>query len=65
MREDCALRFTLGTFLQQAKQVADAANQAKSRYITAISHELRTPLKSILGYAQILDADPEVPPRRR
>jgi signal transduction histidine kinase len=36
---------------------ADQANQAKSRYITAISHELRTPLNSILGYAQILDAD--------
>ena len=51
--------------LQKAKQVADAANQAKSRYITAISHELRTPLNSILGYAQILDADPDVPPERR
>ena len=40
--------------LQQAKQSADFANQAKSRYITAISHELRTPLNSILGYAQIV-----------
>jgi signal transduction histidine kinase len=48
--------------LQKAKQVADAANQAKSRYITAISHELRTPLNSILGYAQILDADPTCRP---
>ena len=54
--------------LQKAKQVADLANQAKSRYITAISHELRTPLNSILGYAQILDGDesiPAAPPRRR
>lgn len=51
--------------LQKAKQVADAANQAKSRYITAISHELRTPLNSILGYAQILDADESVPPHRK
>ncbi|OGB06314.1 MAG: hybrid sensor histidine kinase/response regulator [Burkholderiales bacterium RIFCSPHIGHO2_12_FULL_69_20] len=51
--------------LQQAKVVADAANQAKSRYITAISHELRTPLNSILGYAQLLEDDPAIPAHRR
>ena len=51
--------------LQEAKRLADQANQAKSRYITAISHELRTPLNSILGYAQILAADADVPPKRR
>ena len=51
--------------LQSAKQLADHANQAKSRYITAISHELRTPLNSILGYAQILDNDDAIPPHRR
>ena len=50
--------------LQQAKVVAEQANQAKSRYITAISHELRTPLNSILGYAQILAADEDIPPNR-
>ena len=51
--------------LQKARQIAEQANQAKSRYITAISHELRTPLNSILGYAQILDADESVPPNRK
>ncbi len=51
--------------LQQAKAVAEQANQAKSRYITAISHELRTPLNSILGYAQILAADEDIPPKRK
>ncbi len=51
--------------LQQAKLAADQANQAKSRYITAISHELRTPLNSILGYAQILDGDEMIPANRR
>lgn len=50
--------------LQQAKLVAEQANQAKSRYITAISHELRTPLNSILGYAQILAGDETLPPGR-
>lgn len=51
--------------LQEAKQVADQANQAKSRYITGISHELRTPLNSILGYAQLLDNDPSIPGNRQ
>ena len=51
--------------LQKARHVAEQANQAKSRYITAISHELRTPLNSILGYAQILDADADIPPARK
>ncbi len=51
--------------LQRAKQVADQANQAKSRYISAISHELRTPLNSILGYAQLMGEDPSIPLHRR
>jgi signal transduction histidine kinase/CheY-like chemotaxis protein/purine-cytosine permease-like protein len=51
--------------LQQAKVQADAANEAKTRYITNISHELRTPLNSILGYAQILDEDERMPAHRK
>jgi signal transduction histidine kinase/CheY-like chemotaxis protein len=51
--------------LQQAKRLADSANQAKSRYITTISHELRTPLNSILGYAQLLEEDEAMPAHRR
>jgi CheY-like chemotaxis protein len=43
--------------LQTAKDLADSANQAKTRYVAGITHELRTPLNSILGYAQILLKD--------
>jgi signal transduction histidine kinase/CheY-like chemotaxis protein len=51
--------------LQKAKDVADAANAAKSRYVRGISHELRTPLNTILGYAQILQRAPELARGRR
>jgi signal transduction histidine kinase/CheY-like chemotaxis protein len=50
---------------ERAMQRADAANGAKSRYITTISHELRTPLNSILGYAQLLEEDEAMPAHRR
>lgn len=50
--------------LQDAKELAEAANRAKSRYVVGLSHELRTPLNAVLGYAQLLDRDGVVPPER-
>jgi signal transduction histidine kinase/CheY-like chemotaxis protein len=41
--------------LQKAKETAEAANIAKTRYIVGMSHEVRTPLNSIFGYAQLLE----------
>jgi signal transduction histidine kinase/DNA-binding NarL/FixJ family response regulator len=51
--------------LKSARLLAEQANQAKSRYISAISHELRTPLNSILGYAQLMGEDASVPAHRK
>ena len=51
--------------LQNAKEAAEAANRAKSRYVVGLSHELRTPLNAVLGYAQILERDDTIPAPRQ
>lgn len=51
--------------LQEAKESAENANQAKSRYLTGISHELRTPLNVVLGYAQLLEQSQDIPIKHR
>ncbi|QID18996.1 response regulator [Nitrogeniibacter mangrovi] len=42
----------------RARIAADAANQAKSRFLAAMSHEIRTPMNGVLGMAQILARTP-------
>jgi signal transduction histidine kinase/HPt (histidine-containing phosphotransfer) domain-containing protein len=40
--------------LRVAKEAAEEASRAKTRFVAMITHELRTPLNGILGYAQLL-----------
>ena len=49
---------------QRAKDAAVVANRAKSTFLATMSHELRTPLNAILGFAQILQADPQLSERQ-
>jgi signal transduction histidine kinase/DNA-binding NarL/FixJ family response regulator len=40
-----------------AKEVAEAANRAKSAFLANMSHEIRTPMNAILGFSQLLLRD--------
>lgn len=48
----------LAAELDSARAEAEAANSAKSRFLTMISHELRTPLTGIVGMADLLTLTP-------
>ncbi len=47
--------------INDARQVAENANQAKSQFLAAMSHELRTPLHGILGFSQMLEQNQAEP----
>lgn len=57
LESENAARALIETELQRAKAAAEAANDAKTRYLQAVSHEIRSPLNAIYGYAQLLERD--------
>jgi PAS domain S-box-containing protein len=46
--------------LELLKVQAEAANRAKTIFLSTVSHEIRTPMNAILGYAQLMSQDPDL-----
>lgn len=51
--------------IEDALQVAKAANQSKTAFLSNMSHDIRTPINAIVGFAILLDRDAENPEKVR
>ncbi|EGV31963.1 multi-sensor hybrid histidine kinase [Thiorhodococcus drewsii AZ1] len=59
LREEIGHRKQVEEALIEAKHRAEAATEAKSRFLSSMSHELRTPMNAIIGVGEVL-ADTEL-----
>lgn len=57
LRQEIEKRLLTAAKLQQAKQEAERANEAKAVFLAKMNHQLRTPLNAIIGYSEILLED--------
>ncbi len=60
LRQEIYHRTLIETALQDAKELAEAGNYARSEFLSRMSHELRTPLNIILGFTELIKHDVEL-----
>jgi signal transduction histidine kinase len=51
---DISIQLDVERSMRTARDAADTANDAKSRFLAGIGHELRTPLNAIIGFAELI-----------
>ncbi len=52
--QDVTERALIAEQLERASKAAEAANMAKSEFLSTMSHELRTPLNAIIGFSEVI-----------
>lgn len=62
---DCTLEELQKKRLMDLKEQAEQANLAKTRFLASMSHEIRTPMNAILGMAQLMSQETQLPEKVR
>jgi signal transduction histidine kinase len=55
LRVDITEQKRIQAELQQAREAAEVASRAKSRFLAHVSHELRTPLNAVINFARLIE----------
>lgn len=65
VKRDVTRRIEMEQALEKSRQRAEAANRAKSAFLTGVSHELRTPLNAIIGFSRLLERNRDMDEKAR